>query len=220
MTEATVSEPEDPRRPQGSWPGVVFILGLFAVGLVTCAEPSSTNLAVKPQTAAAPVTAAAAPADSAPAAAKTAETPATQAPAATPGDVSARAKTILAALGQSPSAKACETGFTKLIRGEPFGFRRNAAALSDKAKATLKGAAAIASVCGAHKIEVGGHTDRSGPRALNQALSEKRAQAVKDYLVAQGAPAAALSARGYGETHHRKGYRASASRRITFMVAD
>lgn len=217
MTETTVSEPEDPRRPQGSWPGVVFILGLLAVGLVTCSQPSSPDLAVKPQPAAAPVAAPTTGSGSAPAAAAP---PAAQAPATTPGDISDGAKKILAALGQSPSAKACEAGFAKLVRGEPFGFRRSAAELSDKAKATLKGAASIASVCGAHKIEVGGHTDRSGSRAFNQALSEKRAQAVKDYLVAQGAPAAALSAKGYGESRRHRGYRASASRRITFAVAD
>ncbi len=33
------------------------------------------------------------------------------------------------------------------------------------------------------KIEIGGHTDSSGSDALNQRLSEQRAQSVKDYLV-------------------------------------
>ncbi|MCI0470070.1 MAG: OmpA family protein, partial [Candidatus Aminicenantes bacterium] len=32
-------------------------------------------------------------------------------------------------------------------------------------------------------IEIGGHTDNSGSPALNQKLSETRAQRVKDYLV-------------------------------------
>ncbi|MCJ7826687.1 MAG: OmpA family protein, partial [Demequinaceae bacterium] len=49
-------------------------------------------------------------------------------------------------------------------------------------------------------IRVGGHTDSHGPTAYNQNLSENRARAVRDYLVGQGVPAAALSVVGYGET--------------------
>lgn len=217
MTEETVSAPEDPRRPQGAWPGIVFIMGLLAVGLVTCSQPFHPVTGVTPmETASAPkaATAPAAP----PAAALSAAAPAAKAPATIPGDISDRAKAILADLGQNPSAKACETGFTKLVRREPFGFRRNSATLGEKAEATLKGVAAIASVCGAYKIEVGGHTDRSGGRAFNQKLSEERAIAVKDYLVTQGAPAAALTAKGYGETRALKGYKAAKSRRISFAV--
>ena len=47
--------------------------------------------------------------------------------------------------------------------------------------------------------EVAGHTDDRGGQKLNQALSQKRADAVRDYLVAKGVPAGNLTARGYGE---------------------
>lgn len=49
-------------------------------------------------------------------------------------------------------------------------------------------------------IEIGGHTDNIGSDGDNQELSERRAQAVVDYLVSQGIRADRLAARGYGET--------------------
>lgn len=223
MTEETASAPEDPRKPQGNWPALVFIFGLIAVGLVTCSQPFNAVTGVAPlpaatERAASPPAPASAPAPQT--AAPTAAPPAAQAPATAPGDISERAKTILADLGQTPGAQACEKALTRLVRNEPIGFRRNSATLGERAKSRLNGLAAIASVCGAHKIEIGGHTDRSGGRAFNQKLSEERAAAVKDYLVAQGAPAAALSSKGYGESRPLKGYAPARSRRISFDVSE
>ena len=50
------------------------------------------------------------------------------------------------------------------------------------------------------RIEIGGHTDDVGSPAYNQQLSEKRAQAVLQWLVKAGAPANQLKAKGYGQT--------------------
>ncbi|MHA7844074.1 MAG: OmpA family protein [Winogradskyella sp.] len=44
-----------------------------------------------------------------------------------------------------------------------------------------------------------GHTDSVGSKKTNQALSERRANAVRDYLIANGISAARLTASGYGE---------------------
>jgi len=49
-------------------------------------------------------------------------------------------------------------------------------------------------------IAVGGYTDNVGGDAMNQTLSENRADSVRDYLVSQGVAASALSATGYGDT--------------------
>jgi outer membrane protein OmpA-like peptidoglycan-associated protein len=49
------------------------------------------------------------------------------------------------------------------------------------------------------KIAVEGHTDNVGKEAANQALSEKRAGAVRDFLVNGGIPADRVSAAGLGE---------------------
>lgn len=46
---------------------------------------------------------------------------------------------------------------------------------------------------------IGGHTDSTGSKAINQKLSEKRAKAVMDYLVKGGVDASRLTSKGYGE---------------------
>jgi OmpA-OmpF porin, OOP family len=54
--------------------------------------------------------------------------------------------------------------------------------------------------CPSATIEVAGHTDGDGEDAFNQALSEKRAQAVVNYLVKAGLPADRFTAVGFGST--------------------
>ncbi len=49
-------------------------------------------------------------------------------------------------------------------------------------------------------VEIASHTDSRGDAASNQDLSQRRAQAVVDYLVAKGIERSRLVAKGYGET--------------------
>src|SRR5437868_5347539 len=49
-------------------------------------------------------------------------------------------------------------------------------------------------------LSVEGHTDSVGSDEYNQQLSEKRAQAVRDYFVQQGIPSDAVAASGFGKT--------------------
>lgn len=49
------------------------------------------------------------------------------------------------------------------------------------------------------QVVITGYTDRLGSPRYNQKLSERRAQAVKDYLVGKGVAATRLSAVGKGE---------------------
>ena len=49
-------------------------------------------------------------------------------------------------------------------------------------------------------VDVLGHTDSTGSDAYNQALSERRASAVADYLSTRGVQSARLASRGYGES--------------------
>ena len=48
------------------------------------------------------------------------------------------------------------------------------------------------------QIEITGYTDRIGPDTYNQGLSERRAQAVRDYLVSKGLPGNAINTQGLG----------------------
>ncbi len=48
-------------------------------------------------------------------------------------------------------------------------------------------------------IDVLGHTDSTGSESYNQALSERRARSVADYLAGQGVQSVRIATRGYGE---------------------
>jgi outer membrane protein OmpA-like peptidoglycan-associated protein len=50
------------------------------------------------------------------------------------------------------------------------------------------------------RLQAEGHTDSVGTDDFNQVLSEKRALAVRDFLVGQGIPITSLGAQGFGKT--------------------
>ena len=71
-------------------------------------------------------------------------------------------------------------------------------------------------------VEVQGHTDNVGKYEYNMDLSERRAQAVRTYLINQGVPAERLSAHGYGpdrpiDDNKTKAGRAK-NRRVEFNI--
>ena len=80
-------------------------------------------------------------------------------------------------------------------------FRTNKAVIRPKSFELLDN---VAEVLKAHtqlkRIQVEGHTDDRGRDAYNMQLSQRRAQAVVDYLVGKGVEASRLEAVGYGET--------------------
>lgn len=49
-------------------------------------------------------------------------------------------------------------------------------------------------------IEVAGHTDSRGSDKYNMSLSQRRAEAVRNYLISKGIAADRLTAKGYGES--------------------
>lgn len=71
-------------------------------------------------------------------------------------------------------------------------------------------------------VEVQGHTDDQGAEDYNQDLSQRRAEAVRKYLIAQGVEPDRLVARGYGETQPlQPGTTADArdvNRRVMFKI--
>ena len=73
-------------------------------------------------------------------------------------------------------------------------------------------------------MEIGGHTDSQGGEELNLGLSQSRAEAVLDALLARSVPTSALTARGYGESSpiasNESDAGREANRRIEFTLAD
>lgn len=98
--------------------------------------------------------------------------------------------------------------------------------LFDTGKWTLKpGAreklAKIAGIVLAHpglKLEIEGHTDSVGSDEFNQQLSERRALAVRDFLLQQGVAANAITARGFGESQPVASNTTSAGRQTNRRV--
>ena len=82
---------------------------------------------------------------------------------------------------------------------EEFDFDK--ATLKPEMKTALDEVAArIRASTGEEHLDIVGHTDSVGTEAYNQGLSERRAQAVADYLVGQGIDSAMMTTRGMGET--------------------
>jgi OmpA-OmpF porin, OOP family len=84
-------------------------------------------------------------------------------------------------------------------------FKSGSAELPDALKKQLDVfAQVLKSRKGSRKaVRIEGHTDASGAPAANVALSQRRAEAVRDYLVDQGADAAMLTAVGLGASELR-----------------
>lgn len=77
-------------------------------------------------------------------------------------------------------------------------FDTGSSNIPDANKSILDQAAALIKRAPHVQLTVKGHTDAVGNAAANKALSQKRAQAVVDYLVKQGVDPAQLQAVGYG----------------------
>src|SRR5205085_11563930 len=79
-------------------------------------------------------------------------------------------------------------------------FDSGKSTLKSGAKKTLDRIAQQLAGDSAIKVAVEGHTDSTGSAEKNMALSDKRAQAVREYLVSKGVPDAQISAAVKGES--------------------
>ena len=102
---------------------------------------------------------------------------------------------------QVKSVDECQVLFNEIKSGKSILF--------ETSKANIKGAAsfdllnkvaAAANRCSSFNIAVEGHTDSRGSDALNQELSQRRANEVLNYLGQNGVNTSRLTARGFGET--------------------
>jgi OOP family OmpA-OmpF porin len=91
----------------------------------------------------------------------------------------------------------CAEGEEIVLQG--VGFAKDSAALTSDSRRVLDEVATRLNRYPEMRFEIGGHTDSTGSAAYNQQISEQRAQAVKDYLVAKGVAVGRLEIRGYGQ---------------------
>jgi len=78
-------------------------------------------------------------------------------------------------------------------------FAYNSNDLDDAAKATLQANATWLKAHPKYVVQIGGHCDDRGSIGYNVALGDRRAQAVKDYLIGLGVNGASLVAISFGE---------------------
>lgn len=78
-------------------------------------------------------------------------------------------------------------------------FAVDSATLSGSSLASLDQSAAVIHEYDKTAVVVQGHTDSTGSETHNQALSERRATSVHNYLIGRGVDAARMTAVGYGE---------------------
>ncbi len=103
-----------------------------------------------------------------------------------------------AAIATVANVKQNAAGAAVLSFKEPINFKYNSDALDAKSNATVDQVAAALKKYPNAKVRVAGYTDSLGNAAYNMDLSERRAHAVAERLVAQGIPAANVSYIGYG----------------------
>ncbi len=113
--------------------------------------------------------------------------------------------TAAAPAAAAPAAAGLKPSGEKITLAADALFDFDKAVLRPEGKAKLD---ELASKAGALKLEVilaVGHTDRIGKDAYNQKLSEKRAAAVKEYLVSKGIEANRVYTEGKGEKQPKTG---------------
>ena len=99
-------------------------------------------------------------------------------------------------LGQNPDPR----DVARALSLQVVNFEVDKAVIPDANKALLDRAVKLMEQVPNMTLMIIGHTDKTADPAYNMKLSEERAQAMKDYLVAQGADPTKLMTKGMGET--------------------
>jgi outer membrane protein OmpA-like peptidoglycan-associated protein len=104
------------------------------------------------------------------------------------------------ALGQVAETRRTALGVVMNLGSDYLKFEFDKADLRPEDKELLSRIAGILLTSKDYTLAVHGHTDDVGTQEYNQKLSERRAQAVRDYLVEAGLPPEILSVEGHGKT--------------------
>jgi outer membrane protein OmpA-like peptidoglycan-associated protein len=110
-----------------------------------------------------------------------------------------KAQDAMDALSKSLAVKADTRGTVITLSGGVL-FATGQATILPGAQAQLNQVADALKTQAEHHFTIEGHTDNQGTDAINNDLSNRRANAVRDYLVVRGVAAAAITTQGVGST--------------------
>ena len=96
-------------------------------------------------------------------------------------------------------AENCQKAFESLLSKNKIHFKTGQAEIAQSSSKLLDKLGKVAKGCPKQTIIIVGHTDSQGSKKANKALSQKRAQAVVNYLQKKGINKDNLKAKGYGE---------------------
>jgi outer membrane protein OmpA-like peptidoglycan-associated protein len=103
------------------------------------------------------------------------------------------------ALGQIAETRRTALGLVMNLNSDYLKFDFDKAELHPSDKELLSRIAGILMASPDYTVSVNGHTDDVGTDEYNQKLSERRAQAVRDYLVKAGLPPGIFTVTGHGK---------------------
>jgi outer membrane protein OmpA-like peptidoglycan-associated protein len=107
------------------------------------------------------------------------------------------------ALNHVVETRRTPNGMVMVLSDSVFKFDFDSAELNPRNRELLSRIAGILLASKGFGLSVFGYTDDVGSKEYNQKLSERRAQAVRDYLVQAGIDASLVNAKGFGKTNPR-----------------
>ena len=119
------------------------------------------------------------------------------------------AMVVIAACSSNTNDQQASAATTSVAPGSVGDFRQNVgdrvffdtdmSTINDEGRQTLNRQAEWLKKYSNYQVTIEGHCDERGTREYNLALGERRANAARQYLIAQGVPAARLKTISYGK---------------------
>ena len=123
-----------------------------------------------------------------------------------------------------PTPDECVSRINAVLGDSKIAFASGSPEIDPSAREILDRVAVLVAECDTVQMEIGGHTDSQGGEDLNLRLSQSRAEAVLDALLARSVSTGSLTAKGYGESSpiasNETDAGREANRRIEFTLAD
>lgn len=99
-----------------------------------------------------------------------------------------------------PTPEECVASLNAVLTASKITFAPGSTTIEGEALDTVDRLVEILRDCRTVQMEIGGHTDSQGRESMNERLSQARANAVLEAIMARRVLTANLSARGYGES--------------------